>query len=237
MELFNINRLSIETLAKTPNSKSILGKSNNTLYDSFKLCIMNLIDTNKDHTLYDMSHWITHIDRWIQNKNFNNTTSYGRGAIVQLDLGAQNFRYEPSYTHPCIVYFERKNSILVIPCSSKKFGHGYPEIIDAGTANGFLMNTGVQTESYRWVNKNRVISVIGKVDSVLLDAIDTRMLSMIPTYRKEIQGYNAIIMSLNQDISDLKQKLEAIQTVVDVQDKERHDSEEPINEQHPLTYN
>lgn len=178
--MFNINRASIDTIAKSVDSKKDLGETNKVVFDTFKLTLLNLEEVVKKYYVYDMAHWINNIDRWIKNLTSINKTQYTRGSIVILDLGSQNFRYEPSYAHPCVVIFDRQYTILVAPSSSKKFGKGFPEIIDAGQKDGFSSNTGVQIESFRWVNKNRVISVVGKVNNDLLNEMDRRMLFLIP---------------------------------------------------------
>lgn len=109
--------------------------------------------------------------------------------------------------------------MMVVPCSSKKYGKGYGGIIDATTSEGFRKNTGIQIESVRWIHKNRVISTVGKVESTVLNKIDTYLLNTIPTYKKEKVRFNVInrqlyeakkeIDKLTDEISVLKSKLES----------------------------
>lgn len=205
--MFKINRNNMETEAKQQNSKSIKANTNDTVYDSFKLSISNVIDALKDLSIYDMAHWINNIDRWIKNQNHENTQTYSRGRIVYLDLGAQNFRYEPSYTHPAIIIAENKNMVLIVPCSSKKYGKGLPGIIDATSADGFSSNTGVQVDCLRWVHKNRIISAVGRAKGTILDKIDRHILDMTPTYKKEIAALNATISQLNAQINTLQAQI------------------------------
>lgn len=209
--MFNINRTNLENLSKAGNAKMDPGSSNSNVFDSFKLTICNIVEKLSTLSIYDMCHWITHIDRWINNQTYQNTRSYGRGTIVNLDLGAQNFRYEPSYTHPCIILHESRDTILVVPCSSKKYGKGYIDVIDATPADGFTVNTGVQIRSFRWVHKNRIISPVGRVSSDLLDKIDREMLKLIPTYKLETIKLNAKIESLQEEIDELREKLTKLQ--------------------------
>ena len=204
--MFKIDRKAIEDTAKTANAKIDKGNSDTNVFDTFKLAVCNIIEIQSALSKYDMCSWIAYADRWINNQSSENTRSYGRGSIVYVDLGAQNFRYEPSYSHPCIILKEKRNTVLVVPCSSKKYGKGYSDIIDASTADGFSVNTGVQVHSFRWVHKNRIISAAGKVSSGLLDKIDMEMLKLIPTHKLEMQKLNAQIASLQQEMEKLKQK-------------------------------
>ena len=151
------------------------------------------------------------MDRWIDNLQSDNRTTYQRGEIVFLDLGAQNFKYEPSYTHACIVLANRSKSILIVPCSTKKFQSGYRDIIDATPANGFMRNTGIQSESFRWVNKNRVVSRTGKrVSSDILDRLDHVLVSFAPSHSREISRLNGEIQRLNQKIAGLEEIVKTI---------------------------
>lgn len=196
----------MDSAASQPYSKNRNANTDNIVYDHFKLSIANVIDTLKDLSIYDMAQWINNIDRWIKNKTVENTKMYGRGCIVFLDLGAQNFRYEPSYTHPGVIIAENKNMILIVPCSSKKFGKNLPGIIDATPADGFGSNTGVQVDCLRWVHKNRIISAVGRAKGTILDKIDCHILNLTPTYKKEITKLNAEISVLKEQVSKLSKK-------------------------------
>ena len=144
-----VNRFQVDSITQSANSKSTKGIANLTLYQIYASLLTNLSDNTKEFSTYEMAHWINHTDRWLHNRTQNNTTGYKRGSILYIDLGATNYRFEPSFTHPCVVLAENKNFILVVPCSSKKYNSGYPEIIDATPQDGFSCNTGIQTTSFR----------------------------------------------------------------------------------------
>lgn len=191
-ELFQIDRIKMDNNTRIPNAKINPGKNNSSSEKTFKNTIWNIIDKVGEFSIYEMSHWNNNIDRWLRNRSYENMKPYKRGSIVLVDLGASNFKYEPSFSHPCIVLDERQRSILVAPCSTKKFGKGYREIIDANAGiDGFAQNTGVQVEELRWINKNRVISKLGKTSSRILNEIDFRILKSIPSYRKELSKFNS----------------------------------------------
>ena len=215
--MININRAHVETLSKQLNSKQTNGINDSILYPIFSHAHTNFIDTLRSLTTYEMAHWINYSDRWVGNRNTkNNTIGYKRGTILFIDLGSGNFGHEPSFTHPAIVLAQTKDSILIAPCSSKKYGKGFPEIVDATSADGFSPNTGIQTYSMRWVSKNRVLSIIGKTSSAILDKVDEKMLKLIPGHYKKLSekeqqmhALNNHIIALEKEISELKAKLAA----------------------------
>ena len=209
--MFRINRTRIEGETRSADAKRQRLHDNSTVLDAVKLLFVNMIDEIMKLPVYNAAHWVCNMDRWIDNLQSDNKTTYQRGEIVFLDLGAQNFKYEPSYTHACIVLANRSKSILIVPCSTKKFRSGYRDIIDATPANGFMRNTGIQSESFRWVNKNRVVSRTGKrVSSDILDRLDHVLVSFAPSHSREISRLNGEIQRLNQKIADLEEIVKTI---------------------------
>ncbi len=185
--MIQINRSIVESLSKQQNSKQTHGLTDPVLYPLFSLTHTNFTDTLRSLSTYEMAHWINYSDRWLRNRiNKSNTIGYKRGTILFVDLGSGNFGHEPSFTHPAIVLAQTKESILIVPCSSKKYGKGFPEIIDATPNEGFATNTGIQTNSFRWISKNRVLSVIGTTSSCILDKIDEKLLKLIPSHNKKL---------------------------------------------------
>lgn len=196
-----VNNSQIDTITQELNSKSTQGKDNITLYSTYACLLTNLFDETKNFSTYEMAHWINNTDRWLHNRTYVNTTGYKRGSILMVDLGATNYRFEPSFTHPCVVLAEMKHFILIAPCSSKKYHSGYPEIIDATPHDGFSYNTGIQTKSIRWISKNRVLTKLGTVSSSILDKIDNQLLNLIPLHKKIIIQKENEIKQLKNDLS------------------------------------
>lgn len=210
--MFRINRGQIVSESKKATAKSDDLRSNVKVFDAVKLVFLNLADEITRFPVYNAAHWTCNVDRWIDNLQSENNMTYRRGEIVFLDLGAQNFKYEPFYTHACIVLADRKNSILIVPCSTKKYGSGYRDIIDATPADGFMRNTGIQSESFRWVNKNRVVSQPGKyVSSDVLEKLDQVILSFVPAHKREVAQLKAEIKTLKSKIDALEGTSEAEQ--------------------------
>lgn len=221
--MFPIDKGRLETQSRQPNAKTQPLTANSTVFDYVKLALVNLAETITGLHIYDGAHWASNIDRWQKNLTSDNRTTYKRGTIVFLDLGSQNFKYEPSYTHACIILAERRNSILVVPCSTKKYQSGYPEIIDATTADGFSRDTGIQSESFRWVSKNRVVSSTGKkVSASILDQLDNVLLSFAPSIKLKITKLEADVQtlttdkeSLEEENEDLKRKIKVLEQQLD----------------------
>lgn len=75
-----------------------------------------------------------------------------------------------------------------------------------------MRNTGIQSESFRWVNKNRVVSQTGKqVSADVLDKLDQVLLSFAPAHKREIAKLNAEIEALKSKIDALESASEAEQ--------------------------
>lgn len=210
--MFSINRTSLHNEANQTNAKQQPVRSNQIVFDAVKLSFANLIDSIAGLATYNAAHWACNIDRWHNNLNTNNTVTYKRGDIIFLDLGAQNFSHEPSYTHACIVLADRYDSILVVPCSTKQYGTNHTGIIDATSADGFLRNTGIQSESFRWVSKNRVVSNTGnKVSPTVLDKLDQVLLSFAPSVKKQIKQKDILISDQKEQISSLQEQISSLQ--------------------------
>ncbi|WP_322923348.1 type II toxin-antitoxin system PemK/MazF family toxin [Paenibacillus campi] len=167
-------------------------------------------------SVYEMGQWIISTNRLLNNYSYENGKDYPRGTIIQVDLGATNFRYEPSFAHPCIVLVSRKSALYVVPCSSKKYGKGYRDIIDATNLDGFLKNTGVQVESGRWIHRNRIIQQHGKASMSLLTKIDNHLIQLNPTARTKI----ASIHHIQRDLDHNKQELMNAQEIIKEREQE-----------------
>ena len=209
--MFSINRNSLQQEANQTNAKQQPVRNNQTVFDAVKLSFANLIDSITGLATYNAAHWACNIDRWHNNLSTNNTITYKRGDIIFLDLGAQNFSHEPSYTHACIVLADRYDSILVVPCSTKQYGTNHTGIIDATSADGFIKNTGIQSENFRWVSKNRVVSKTGnKVSPAVLDKLDQVLLSFAPSVKNQIKQKDILISNQKEQISSLQEQLKKL---------------------------
>ena len=210
--MIKINRTTVESLSKQQNSKQTNGHKDSILYPLFSYAHTNFTDTLRNLSTYEMAHWINYSDRWLGNRTAkSNTLGYKRGTILFVDLGSGNFGHEPSFTHPAIVLAQTKESILIVPCSSKKYGKGFPEIVDATPDDGFSTNTGIQTRSLRWISKNRVLSIIGNTSSSTLDKIDEELLTIIPSHQKKLLEKENLINKLEAENKSLSEYISSLE--------------------------
>jgi len=207
--MFSINKTVLQQEADKTGAKEQEVRNNPTVLDAIKLSFANLIDTIVDAKTYNAVHWVCNIDRWHNNQGASNTTTYKRGEIVFLDLGAQNFKHEPSYTHACIVLANRYDSVLIVPCSTKQYGTGHMGIINATQADGFVKNTGIQSECFRWVSKNRIVSRTSKqVSPAILNQLDEILVSFSPSTKALIKQKDNQIAVQKEQIDNLQKQLD-----------------------------
>jgi mRNA-degrading endonuclease toxin of MazEF toxin-antitoxin module len=212
--VIHINIPTIKAISKGANSKTNKGRNNTTLYSIYASSALNYNDMLREATEYEMGNWVEHTTKWIQRKPTTNTKKYGRGTIVMLDFGATNYGSEPSYQHPAVIIAENTLFVLVVPGSSKKYGRGFSDVIDANTSDGFYTNTGVQSKSYRWVSKSRIDSIVGKASSKLLDEIDESILKDVPTHKKLIHKYKCDIENLKNEKEELQNKIRKYEKII-----------------------
>lgn len=214
--MFSINISQLIQEQSQNGSKNQQVRDNPIVFDAVKLTFLNLAETISNHKTYNAAHWTMNAKRWHQNLTTTNTNTYRRGKIVFLDLGAQNFQHEPSYTHACIILKNRYDSILIVPCSTKQYGTGHPGIIDATPADGFLRNTGIQSFNFRWVSKNRVVSDTGReVSSSILNQLDAVLVSFAPSVVQSIKQKDNIIASQDEQIRKLNEQINELTANVD----------------------
>ena len=212
--MISINRTQVDNLSKQLDSKRTAGKNDAALYPIFAHSLINTNDVLKEFTTYEMAHWTNNTDRWLSNRATANTTGYARGTIIFADLGATNFKYEPSFTHPCVVLDQNRNFILVVPCSSKKYGKGYPEIVDATPADGFSCNTGIQTNGLRWISKNRVISTTGTTSTRILNCVDALILNSVPLHKMQLIEKDKEIETMKNERAALETQKEELEATI-----------------------
>lgn len=207
-----INQTDVTNITKQSDAKVKPGRDNPVLYRLHAASLTNMIDLIRNFSEYEMAHFINNNERWIANRGKNTSTAFKRGDILMIDLGAHNFRNEPSFPHPCIVLHQNFSTLLIVPCSSKKYGTGYAEIVDATISDGFRVNTGIQTSSYRWVNKNRVMNRMGTASSRVMKEIDSKLLTPIPSHRlminqkkHELNNVTLQLENANTQIAKLKE--------------------------------
>lgn len=188
----NINKNIIKTIkrnnAKFKNIKFI---ENEELKKEFYTSLKNYEFRLIKQSAYEIALWIESNEKHLSASQQNNFTKYKVGEILLVDLGWNNYDREFAYIHPAIVIKETATKIFIVPCSSgmpRKNKHGdiYPEF-EIGTINdGFKKNTVVMLYEARYIDKNRVISRLGKTSSQFFDKIYNKLFEQIfePIYYK-----------------------------------------------------
>ncbi|MEJ8305862.1 hypothetical protein [Saccharibacillus sacchari] len=190
--------------------KQIDGYSIPDVFDAYKMMFWNLHDVTSILKAYNMVQWSKYIDHWSRTHGQRFTTPYQRGEILMVDLGAMNYGFELAYSHPVVVLYSTLDMLFVIPGSSKRFGCGKKDTIDATSANdGFNKNTGLLLNHMRWIHKNRVKQTTGTLTSSrILEKIEKYNLTLNEEYHKEVADRARVTRQLRADKFNLAQQVE-----------------------------
>ena len=159
-------------------------KRNDTKFKNIKLMLT-------EQSAYEIALWIESNEKHLSALQRNNLIKYSLGEILLVDLGWNNYDREFAYIHPAIGIKETTTKIFIVPCSSgnprkDKKGNIYPEF-EVGTINdGFQKNTVVMLYEAKYIDKNRVISRLGKTSSQFFDKVYNKLFEQIfePIYYK-----------------------------------------------------
>lgn len=133
---------------------------------------------------YETALWIESNERYlIANKN-NNFIKYDSGDIVLVDLGSNTYGGEFSYIHPAIIIKQTPEKIFIVPCSSSEprrdeNGNIYPEYELGTIKDGFKKNTVVMLYEAKYLDKNRVVSKLGKTTPKFFNNIYNKLFMQI----------------------------------------------------------
>ncbi|MBR3672868.1 MAG: type II toxin-antitoxin system PemK/MazF family toxin [Clostridia bacterium] len=137
-----------------------------------------------EQSAYEIALWIESNEKHLSASQQNNFTKYNLGEILLVDLGWNNYDREFAYIHPAIVIKETPTKIFIVPCSSgaprkDRNGNIYPEFEVGTTADGFQRNTVVMLYEAKYIDKNRVISILGKTSNQFFDKIYNKLFEQI----------------------------------------------------------
>lgn len=137
-----------------------------------------------ESSAYEIALWISSNEKHLSSLDQNNFTKYNLGEILLVDLGWNNYDREFAYIHPAIVIKETATKIFIVPCSSStprkdKNGRIYPEFEVGTIADGFQKNTVVMLYEAKYIDKNRVISRLGKTSSNFFNKIYNKLFEQI----------------------------------------------------------
>lgn len=144
-----------------------------------------------EQSAYEIALWIESNEKHLSASRQNNFTKYALGEILLVDLGWNNYDREFAYIHPAVVIKETATKIFIVPCSSgtprkDKNGNIYPEFEIGMPNDGFQKNTVVMLYEAKYIDKNRVISRLGKTSTQFFDKIYNKLFEQIfePIYYK-----------------------------------------------------
>ena len=137
-----------------------------------------------EQSAYEIALWIESNEKHLSASQQNNFTKYNLGEILLVDLGWNNYDREFAYIHPAIVIKETPTKIFIVPRSSgaprkDRNGNIYPEFEVGTTADGFQRNTVVMLYEAKYIDKNRVISILGKTSNQFFDKIYNKLFEQI----------------------------------------------------------
>lgn len=207
-----INKKQVEKIYKNlKDCKEISGLNNETLRQNFEKAIDNLKSYLSALSVYEMAQAVNSITHFIEEKeNPKPSKDFVRGDIVIIDYGFMNFGYEFSFPHPSVILCVVKNYMFVAPCTTKKFGRGFSDVLDAYKDDGFEENTGVILDGVRWVSVNRAIEKIGTTSYRVLRKIEEFTLNHILTYSFEKSKRRKEIVKLMEENEILKKENERL---------------------------
>lgn len=162
-------------------------------FTSFKKYEFELIEKSA----YEIALWVESNEKHLSASKQNNFTKYSLGEIILVDLGWNNYDREFAYIHPAIVINETPTKIFIVPCSSgsprkDKKGIIYPEFEVGTLKDGFERDTVVMLYEAKYIDKNRVISRLGKTSNHFFDRIYNKLFQQIfePIHYKMLKSQN-----------------------------------------------
>ena len=118
----------------------------------------------------EMAGMSTSMNNFYSKSKKRSKSAYPEGTIVMTDLGL-GYGYELAFKHPAVVlHDDNELTLIVVPCSSGKFGKGWP-IVDGDTTDGFARNTGCAIDSVRSIQKVRIYQSLGRVTPAFLNKL------------------------------------------------------------------
>lgn len=160
--------------------KNINFNQNERLKKEFYISLKNYEFELAEKSAYEIALWIESNEKHLSASKQINYTKYNSGEILLVDLGSNNYEDEFSYIHPAIVMKETSTKIFIVPCSSgeprrNSYGIVYPEYEVGNINDGFHKNTVVMLYEARFIDKNRVISKLGKTTFSFFNKVSKKL--------------------------------------------------------------
>ena len=175
-----IDRKIIEKIKNNTKYKNELLNNNEKLEKEFFTSLKKYEKTLINNSSYETALWIESNEKNISSIGKNNNIKYKEGEIVLIDLGRNNYDNEFSYTHPAIIMKNTFNKIFIVPCTSQhprkdSNGNIFPENMIGTEKDGFEKKSVLLLYDTKFVDKNRVISKIGKVTKDFYNRLNNQL--------------------------------------------------------------
>jgi mRNA-degrading endonuclease toxin of MazEF toxin-antitoxin module len=207
-----ISKKKVEEIYKgLSECKMTKGSEVESLKSVYEKAIHNFLDYLSSLSAYEMAQAINSITHFIEDKTQERKPKdFERGDIIIVDYGFMNFGFEFSFPHPSVVLSATKNYLFVAPCTTKKFGRGFSDVLDSYIEDGFQENTGVLLDGVRWISKNRAIEKIGCASYRVLRKIEEFTLNHMLTYTFEKSKRRKEMVKLQIENDTLRMEVEML---------------------------
>lgn len=208
-----INYEELATIANDSTSRSKFAKDTSPVLFSYLQLMSNLIYAGERFTESEMAMIVASLNSWVTKKEISVDRLYGVGKSVQMEWGT-NFSPELSYKHPAVIIEEWKNTVLVIPSTSKpaKVEEAFHPIDNpdgkwyyrkVGTAEGFAHDCALILNNAKIMSKARIISVSGSIIGDLSDENnvfrEVRKTMIKNFFKKEWSDYKKVVQAYEEE--------------------------------------
>lgn len=223
MKHLNLDEQTLRIYCEDVEKKKVLAVNEPKLVNEFLTYIQLHNEHMKKASAYEMASTIRSFATWYLNKdkepNRRHIAQYRD--VYYVDLGAYNLKYESGFIHPCIIIRRYGENVLVVPCSSKKYGKKDDLIFDIEKGGAFRENTGVLLDQVRNVSVTRVKAKMGRVESEVFEKLLDQLLKKY--FCKKYNDFESLksknkkleeqINDKDSQISELQAELEQLKKV------------------------
>lgn len=187
----------------------------------------------KNASAYEIASTIRSFGTWYSNKDRepNKRHIAQHRDVYYVDLGAYNLKYESGFIHPCIVIRRYGGNVLVVPCSSKKYGKNDDLIFDIGKGGAFREDTGALLDQVRNVSVTRLKAKMGRVSSEVFENLLEQLLKKY--FCKKYNDFESLKSKnekLEEQVSELQIKLKKLEEQFNDKDKQISELQEKLKE-------
>ena len=171
MSNLKLNESTLKLFCEHVSKKKVPAVNEAILVKEFLTYMQMHNEHMRESSVYEIASAIRSFEMWYSNKdkdpNKKHIAQYRD--VFYADLGAHTLKYESGFIHPSIVIRRYGSSVLVVPCSSKKYGKNDDLIFDIKKGGVFRENTGALLDQTRTISVTRLKGKMGRVDTQVFD--------------------------------------------------------------------